>query len=233
MRWNRSCEDEPRPLAERGHGHVQRLHERRLRRLVHALLPRRRQHLHALFHRRAQHRGELRGEAGVLQQRLGAPQVREVVLGERAHDRANSRSGSDRMRSKSLAPQSEVLRLQALDGLLAAHEVGPLLERAVLHERRLDVAAQLAHVDGLVEEAEDLRLVDELDHQLGVRGLGDEDRQDLGVPGLEQLEERDEPFLAHGEVGHDERDLLGLQGLQRVVGASPRGGWAPRRPAPT
>jgi hypothetical protein len=70
------------PMAQRGHGHVQRFHQRRVRGVVHHRLHALGQQLHALLDRRAQHRRELGGDARMLQGPLRVFQRGEVFLGE-------------------------------------------------------------------------------------------------------------------------------------------------------
>ena len=73
------------------------------------------------------------------------------------------------------------------------------------------LCAQLLGAHRLGQEAEDLRLVDELDAELGVGLVGEQDGEHVRALGLHLLEERDQAIHARAHVGDDRGDLVHLQ----------------------
>ena len=76
---------------------------------------------------------------------------------------------------------------------------------------------QQFQVQRLGQEAEYLRLIDQVDHQFRVRGLGHHDGEDFRVVLLQQLEGGQRFLVAVADVGDDHCDLMLLQHGQGAV----------------
>src|SRR5262252_118614 len=78
-------------------------------------------------------------------------------------------------------PVRERLGYSRLGDLVLLQQLRRLLEGLIARQRRLHVLGEELHVHRLVQEAEDLGLVDQLDDQIGVGSLREHDGEYLRV----------------------------------------------------
>src|SRR5689334_19322807 len=106
--------------------------------------------------------------------------------------------------------QDSLVRCRGSD-FVRVCQVRVLLERLVFRERGLGVLLELVQIHRLVDETEDLRLIDEIDHELGIGGFGQNDDQNFRALVLEDFERRERLFTPPGDIGDDQRRLVGVE----------------------